>query len=43
MKRLGSKKFKQLNKRANIIKKKRDFINKDFSNELRLMLEDENA
>lgn len=42
MKRLGSKKFKQLNKRANIIKKKRDFINKDFSNELRLMLENEN-
>ena len=41
IKRLGKKKFKELNTRSNIIKKKRDFINKEFRKELKLMLENE--
>jgi len=41
IKRLGSEKFEELNKRANKIKKKRDFINSHFKNELTLMLENE--
>ena len=41
IKRLGPEKFEELNKRANTIKKKRDYINSHFKNELTLMLEDE--
>ena len=41
IKRLGLEKFEELNKRANIIKKKRDYINSHFKNELTLMLENE--
>ena len=41
IKRLGKKKFKELNTRSNIIKKKRDFINKEFRKELKLILENE--
>ena len=40
-KRLGEKGLMDLEIRANTIKKKRDFINSHFKNELTLMLEDE--
>jgi len=41
LKRLGKAKFEDLTKRANTTGKKRDYINKHFLNELKLMLEDE--
>jgi hypothetical protein len=41
--RLGSEKFRKLTARRNKIVKRRDYLNKDFLNELKLMLENENA
>ena len=40
LKRLGKEKFNTLKERANTLKKKRDFINPFFLNELNLMLEE---
>ena len=41
--RLGSEKFRKLTARRNKIVKRRDYLNKDFLNELKLMLENENT
>ena len=42
-KRLGKEKFDRLIERKNMIAKRKDFLNKEFLNELKLMLEDENS